>query len=484
MSRTERIVRTSKDPAAEPAQKVTLAANVKPEAAARAVQGVDGQSAMLALLKVEAAAREAANERDLLFLIANETRKLTRARQVFVLRFGLTGGDEVKAVSSLPSVDRSAPLVQVIEELVAAARADDALDANCALDVANAADPASAATYPFRALMWLPLRWQSRPRLGGIVLAREDAWTESDLIIANHLVGAYAHALAALGGARRTSRLDLLRMKKVGALATVAILSALVFIPVPLSALAPVEIAPRDPFIVASPLDGVIDEIKVEPNQSVKPGDVLVRLTDTTLRNRVAVAEREVQVADAKLKQANQVAFSDPRGLHDIAIARSELALKLAERDFARDLMEKTEIRAARAGLALYSDKRELIGKPVSVGERILEVADADAVEARIELPVTDAIALAPGGRVKLFLDSDPLRPWSAAIKRSDYKAHVGENDVMSFRVIATLATEGESRPVPRLGVRGTAQISGDDVPLGLYLFRRPLTAMRQWLGM
>jgi hypothetical protein len=31
--------------------------------------------------------------------------------------------------------------------------------------------------------------------------------------------------------------------------------------------------------------------------------------------------------------------------------------------------------------------------------------------------------------------------------------------------------------------VRGTAQVSGDDVSLGLYIFRRPITALRQWVG-
>ncbi|MGB4864627.1 MAG: HlyD family secretion protein, partial [Hyphomicrobium sp.] len=189
-----------------------------------------------------------------------------------------------------------------------------------------------------------------------------------------------------------------------------------------------------------------------------------------------------VQVAEARLKQSNQVAFSDPRGMHEIGIARAELALKIAERDFARDLLEKSEIRAQRDGIAMYSDKRDLVGRPVAVGERILEVADASALEARIDLPVADAITLSTGARVRLFLDSDPLSPWGATVRRADYKAKVGESDVVAFRVVADITLETD-RPLPRLGVRGTAQISGDQVSLGYFLFRRPITAMRQWLG-
>ena len=70
------------------------------------------------LLKAEADARQAANERELTFLIVNETRKLVRARQVFVLRRKRAGRFQVKAVSSLDAVDRSSPLIRWIERIV------------------------------------------------------------------------------------------------------------------------------------------------------------------------------------------------------------------------------------------------------------------------------------------------------------------------------------------------------------------------------
>ncbi|MEQ1713991.1 MAG: HlyD family secretion protein, partial [Hyphomicrobium sp.] len=156
--------------------------------------------------------------------------------------------------------------------------------------------------------------------------------------------------------------------------------------------------------------------------------------------------------------------------------------LKMAERNYARDMMEQSAVRATRSGIAVFADKRELTGKPVAVGERIMEIADPASIELKIDLPVADAIALKPGARVMAFLDSDPLRPFAGKIDRSDYKARPGEGDVAAFRVIATLAS-GNRQP-PRLGVRGTAQISGDDVALGFFLFRRPIAAARQWTGL
>lgn len=445
-------------------------------------QASEGSAALLALLKVEAEVRDASSEADLVLIIANETRKLTRARQIFVLASSLAGRLEVRSISSIAVVERNAPLVILMETLAANARAQDAHEP-VALQITEATDDGTSQAYPFRSLMWVPLRHKSRGPGAGFIMAREEPWSDQDLVIARRLATVYAHAWLALKGPPRHVGRRLLTFSRWHAAILAATVAAMVLVKVPLSALAPAEIVPRDPFVVAAAIDGVIETIAVDVNQKVAKGDLLVKLADTTLRNRYEVAEREVQVAEARLKQANQVAFSDPRGMHEIGIARAELALKLAERDFARDLLAKAEIRAERDGLAIYSDKRDLVGRPVAVGERILEVADAQMIEARIDLPVADAIALAPGARVKLFLDSDPLRPFKASLKHADYKAKLGDGEAMSFRLIASLDGD-DARPLPRLGVRGTAQVSGDDVPLGLFLFRRPIAALRQWTGL
>ncbi len=456
-----------------------------PQAAAAMpkLKPADGQAALLALLKVEAEARDATNARDLVFIMANETRKLTRARQIFVLTPGLSGKHEVKGVSSLPAVDRHAPLVVLIETLAEDAAKKASLDAMRPIELPGPGQDGTADAYPFRSLIWVPLKHGTKPAVGGLVFAREDAWADQDLVIAQRLAAAYAHAWLALKGQPKNFKSKLLQLSRWHTAACAATFAALFVIQVPLSAVAPVEIVARDPFVVAAPIDGVIEAVAVEANQSVKPGDLLIKLADTTLRNRLQVAEREAQVAEARLKQTNQLAFSDPRGMHDMGIARAELALKLAERDFARDLLAKTEIRAKRHGIAIYADKRDLVGRPVAVGERMLEVADASLLEAHIGLPVADAIALTPGARVKLFLDSDPLTPWAATVMRADYKAKIGENDVVAFRVTANL-NDDAGRALPRLGIRGTAQVSGSNVRLGFYLFRRPITALRQWLGL
>lgn len=449
--------------------------------AGAAAKPADSSAALLALLKVEADARNVASERDLTFFIANETRKLTRARQIFVLRPGLSAGLEVVSVSSLASVDRNAPLVALIEKVVANAAAVDGLAAVSTLTLPS--DDSIAKAYPFRSLFWVPLKHRDDEAVGGLVLAREDDWLESDMVVAKRLAATYAHALKALRTPARQRVRQWIKPNKWHAAVSAAALVSLFLIKVPLTALAPVEIVARNPFIVTAPMDAVIERVVVDINQPVMPGALLIEFADTTLRNKAEVAEREVEVSTARLKQVNQLAFTDPKGMHDLKIARAELELKIAERDFARDLLSKAQIRAPRHGVAIYSDKRELTGKPVAVGERILEIAEPARVEARISLPIGDAIALQSGARVKLYLDSDPLHPWEAIVTRADYKARVTENDVVSYRVIASIDPREGKGTLPRLGNRGTAQVFGDDVTLAFYLFRRPLTALRQWFG-
>jgi hypothetical protein len=220
----------------------------------------------------------------------------------------------------------------------------------------------------------------------------------------------------------------------------------------------------------------------VPANSTVVVGQPLVRLVDTQLRNRALVAEREMQVADARVKKTMLLAFGDVRGRHELGMARAELTVKTAERNFARELMGRTIIAAAQSGIAVFSDKRDLTGRPVATGERIMEIADPNRLEIRIDVPVGDAIVLKPGARVKAFLDSDPLNPKEAIITSADYQAKMRETGLLSFRVIAQFTPNGDIT-LPRLGIRGTAQIYGADVPLGFALFRRPIAALRQWTG-
>jgi hypothetical protein len=439
------------------------------------------ETALLALLEVERIVRECRREDQLALVMTHETQKVLRCRQCFLLGLDSRSRAVVRSATGLASVDRGVPLIQSVEARIAGVRRQRAVAAIEVVDLTREPHPEGDAlsVYPFLHWLWVPLADPAGSDLGGLLLARESTWRESEVTVAARLAGAYGHALAALRNAPRLLRGRIISARR--ALVLTALGLAALAIPVPMSALAPLEVVARDPFIVTSGAEGVIESVEVEPNAEVGAGAVLARLVDLTARNRLELAEREVLVAQAKLRKWQQLSFSDARGNHELAIAKAELDTRLAERDWAREQMQRTEIRTPRAGIAVFLDKKSLIGKPVAIGERIMEVADPSRVEVRIDLPVADALVLGKGNSVRMFLDSAPLDTLPGSIVKADYKAQPSPAGQLVLR--ATAAIEDAGGSPPRIGVRGIAQVMGDTVPLGYYLFRRPIAALRQWTG-
>ncbi len=452
--------------------------------------GSMARSPLPALLAFEASIREAITPRALAHVVANESRKVLRARQSFHVRITRRGRCQITAASGVSTLDPNAPLLRAIESrLRESLRGGDVTaPRRISFDgIANATGTDEAAhtvREPFQLgaqALWTPMVARCGTVFGGVLHVRNDDWSEAEAVFAKRMADASAHAWLALDPravrARSGWRGKLLA-SAIGVAAGLALL-----IPVPMSALAPVEIVPRDPFVVAAPIDGVIEAVEIDPNATVRVGQPLMRFEDTNVRNKANIAERELRVADARVKRANQEAFSTADGRRELAIARAERDVRLSELAYARALVAKTVVAAQVPGVAVFNDRKDLTGKPVKVGERLLEIADPQRVWLRIEMPVADVSLLKPGANVKVYLDADPLNPMTARLVRADYQAKARHGDQVAFRAWAE-PTAKQSGPAPRLGGRGTAQVFGDDVPLGLFLFRRPITAARQWLGL
>ncbi len=445
---------------------------------------LDGAGAQ-ALLEIETKSRQSSNERDLYQLIVNETRKLTKARQVFAVRCRKKK-TRIVSVSGLKDVNNEAPLVQDIQRVV------DHVDGEVGLKQQQRfclTDELSGGlhflpVYPFPHLLWIPFLSRRGFLLGGMLLAREQEWQDADMAVANRLAESFQHALSLIRlekVAVLTSKPKALR-RSLFIMLALAALAGTMAIPVSMTTLAPMEVVAHKPFIVSAPIEGIIEDVLVNPGEAVRPGQPIVQLSDTVLKNRLQVSRREVAVANARLKKASQLAFNHADGRSELRTAMADLELKKAELKFAEEMFQRAQIRAQRSGHAVYSNKLGLIGKPVAVGEHIMQIADPNRIEIKIDVPVGDAFALTTGADVKVFLDSDPLRARDATIVFSDYQTHESVGGDIVLGAIAEFSDQAET--LPRLGVRGTAKIFGDHVPLGYYLFRRPIAALRQWIGL
>ena len=90
--------------------------------------------------------------------------------------------------------------------------------------------------------------------------------------------------------------------------------------------------------------------------------------------------------------------------------------------------------------------------------------------------------ALENKARVRMFMDSDPLKPIEAELKTAGFYAQATADGHMAYEAFASLEIDQDSE-LPRIGTRGVAKIYGETAPLGFWLLRRPITIARQFLG-
>ncbi|WDF99444.1 HlyD family efflux transporter periplasmic adaptor subunit [Pectobacterium carotovorum subsp. carotovorum] len=425
-------------------------------------------------LDLEQQARAANSTEELAYCIVNDSQPLFSFRHAALVING-----KVRAVTGVTQPAPHAPFVAFVERACTQlSSVDEKALAQCRVIQASQLDEQSRKDWQALSApeaLWSPLNDRQGNPFGGIWYAREQPWQSTDQVLAEQLSGAFSHAWLALEP--QTTRWR--RRARWKIVVPALLLLACLFIPVRQSVLAPAEVIPHQGRVVAAPLDGVIQSFTVLPNQSVRQGDVLVRFDSTTLKAQADVAERALNVAEAEHRASSQRAFQDVDSKARLDFLAAQVAQKRAERDYANALLSRAEIRAERDGIAVFADATRWMGKPVRTGERLMELADPALTALRIELDVGDAIQLQQEAPITLFLDSDPLTPHAALLERIAYESEQTPAGNLAYRLDARFTDTP-----PRIGLRGTAKISGDYVPLAVYLFRRPLAVIRQAIGL
>jgi hypothetical protein len=436
---------------------------------------------LTALTRLEEEIRSAVTLQELQFLSVNETRRLVPYRQAYLLSADDARGKgyHVVCASSVATVERDAPMIRWLEQAGRALKKQYP-DATARVITENTC-PESCRSgwreFVESYVCWCPLKHPDDTVLGAWWLEREFPWQQDDMPIVQRIAGSYAYAWKALSNpARRWASLD---HTPSGWMLTAAVAVALC-LPVRISTMAPVKVMAKDPLLISAPMDGVIADVSVPPNTVVHPGTLLFRYDDTTVRNQYEVAAKELALAQTEHAQAIQAGFSDPQRKAEVPLKDAEIELRETELDYAKELVSQIEVHAPQAGLLLYTDRADWIGKPVVVGERIMEIADPQRIELRIDLPVKDALLLAEGAEVLAFFDALPLDSFPATVTRASYHAEVLPGDLLAYRLTAELS---HLAPPIRIGWQGSAKIYGRRGPLAFLLFRRPVTALRQWLG-
>lgn len=467
-------------------------------------QGAD--ETLAALLSLSRKVRGASDIQELSFIAVNESFQLRRYRQAALwLR---TGRDlELVALSGLSEFDQSAPYVQWLKALGSSAEL-------------RSGPVQSLASSNFKGLVqeqwnewWpayacaIPLAPQRGFRGGLLVLSRDSEWSPAEKEVLTEWKEILQFAFAALASPSLLRRLfaplavhqgerfeaaDITnggygpRLKRWLARRSPAQLlgmlaATLLFFPVRLTVLAEAELVPRNPSVVRAPIDGVVEKIFVQPNQRVGEGEALLAFDRLSLEAQVRVAERALAAAEAELRQAAQRALMQERQKEALAVAQGELEKRKAELAFLEDLSARSTITAPRDGVVLFGDPSEWVGRPVIVGERVMVIADPSDSEVQLWLGLGDAVPVAEGSEVTLYLDASPLSPLEAALTYLSYAPSERPGGNFAYRGRARLLTE--NRGQARVGLSGTAKLRGETVPFIYWIVRRPWAAARAWLG-
>ena len=437
------------------------------------------------LLQLQKNARQAESPAAFRFIVVNKTRRLFQYQQAIMWEQTPAGKIKVLQVSGVGDFSRESPYIRWFESLLhelISNKTEKRARVISSDDVNTSLATGWNEWLPGQSLLLSPMGPSDKPLQRGLCFTRTESFPSTELAIINELVESYAYIWTAQISSK-TPRHHLfplsLSWKKRWVHITLAVLVVLM-LPVHISVLAPAEIIPVNPIFITSPIDGVIKEFHVIPNQSVTAGQPLFSLDNTVLRNQYEIAVKNLAVARADYNRTVQQSFKDTSSKADLELLSAKVGLRQVELEYTENLLNQIQVTAQQDGIVMFTEVNDWVGKPVVIGEKILTNARPEQTQLQVWIPVDDAISLAPGARVQLFLNSDPTRPLDAGISETSYEPKMNNNGMLAFPVKARFDT---SVSKPRLGMKGTAKIYGERVSLFYYLFRRPWSTLRRVTG-
>lgn len=453
-------------------------------------EAVVGQPRLLSLLGLARRARAAQSAVELAFLAANESTEVAPYRQSALW----LAGAGVKTLSGVVQPESNAPYVQWLNRVCETLQARG--ERVCTVQ-ANDLPPELGAEWG----EWLPAwgLWLSFGNdkdplgQGGFLFVGDQPWADDSMGLMSEWIDTWAHAWRAKQNPSRWSLLrtrkslrqnlsarpDLPYWKRPRVRWLLLILVVMAF-PVRLTVLAPAELVPAHPAVIRAPLDGVIGQFHVSPNQAVKAGQLLFTFDEAALAARRDVAAQALATTEAEYRQIVQQALLEAKSKAAIASQLGKIEEKRAESDYVTDQLQRSRVLAPQDGIALFEDPNEWQGRPVQTGERVMRIALPGDVEVEAWVALGDAIPLQVGSPVKVYLSADPLSAVSAKVRYISYDSVARPNGVFAYRLRATLERPSERR----IGAKGTAKLHGDWVPLVYWVMRRPLATIRQTVGL
>ncbi len=187
---------------------------------------------------------------------------------------------------------------------------------------------------------------------------------------------------------------------RLSVLAGAALMLVIVmFLPSSYDPAGPFRILPVERSEAVAGTEGQVVNVTVREGDWVNAGQVLAHLSSTVQQRDVALTREDLEDAQARLAQ---LAGNDVR--HDAA--QEEVDRLRLQLDHDEAQLERTAIRAPRAGFVTTPNPELLTGVWLKAGDGFLQIDNTKVVEAEIDIPQSDIAFVRTGAEVR-------LRPWS-----------------------------------------------------------------------
>lgn len=202
-------------------------------------------------------------------------------------------------------------------------------------------------------------------------------------------------------------------------------------------------IAPVNSVNVSSKLTGLIKEVRVNENDQVTSGQVLVVLDATRLSAQVAQAEARLANTEANLERMKQLNRIGAVSNQQLDAARMDYNVAQAAHADAASQLEDTVIRAPISG--------KVIGKPVPAGQTVspgistpmvlLTVADMSRMQIEAQIDESDIGKILVGQDVEFTVDAYQDKIFHGVVASVSHKANIQQN-VVYYPVIIDVDSE------------------------------------------
>jgi biotin carboxyl carrier protein len=239
-------------------------------------------------------------------------------------------------------------------------------------------------------------------------------------------------------------------MLKLGTIATVAAAAYLAFATNDYRVRAKAQVQGEIRRLVSAPFDGYIRAQFARAGDVVPEGFVLAELQDNDL-----VLERLRQISKKRQYQLELDKALAKRDLAETNIARAQIEQADAEIDLSDQMIARAQLKSPFAAVVVSGDLSQSVGKPVTRGDVVFEIAPLDRYRVTAVVPEAEIRLVNPGQTGELLLSALPDRTYPLVIGSVTRVAQTGEG-ANGFEAIGTVDSKD---PSVRPGMEGVVKI-------------------------